>query len=61
MTLFNILIKTRSDETTAGRLWRVLAHGVAAERGDDRHADQAEGGKCIRLVYRNVTQNIFIN
>jgi len=32
-------IYIRSYEEAAGGLWRVLAHGVAAERGDDRHAD----------------------
>jgi len=38
--LHNLLsIYIRSNEKAAGRLWRVLAHGVAAERGDDRHAD----------------------
>jgi len=38
-TALRCFILTRSYEAAAVGLWRVLAHGVAAERGDDRHAD----------------------
>jgi len=47
-------IYIRSYEEAAGGLWRVLAHGVAAERGDDRHADQTEGGKCNALCCQHL-------
>jgi len=38
-TTLTCLILTRPYEAAAVGLWPVLAHGVAAERGDDRHAD----------------------